>query len=155
MSFFDSFFFIFCIEILRTHAKAKTQEKEISNSVRFAQHPIAGQNMQHQSHKRLSSFKSHKLKTESLSTFLFWAEIHQATQNSFLIWQCSGHCGWRQIADNQSCQISTHIPQPLESRYIAVVIGVIPLRAKGVGEFIEIRQKKVSPTRILGTLECL
>ena len=31
----------------------------------------------------------------------------------------------------------------------------IPLRAKQVGEFIKIRHKKISPTRILKTLECL
>ena len=30
-----------------------------------------------------------------------------------------------------------------------------PLREKQVGEFIEIRHKNISPTRILGTLECL
>ena len=32
---------------------------------------------------------------------------------------------------------------------------VIPLRAKREGEFIEIRHKKISPTRILSTLGCL
>ena len=32
---------------------------------------------------------------------------------------------------------------------------IIPLRAERVGEFIEIRHKNISPTRILGTLECL
>ena len=31
----------------------------------------------------------------------------------------------------------------------------IPLRAKRVGEFFEIRHKNISPTRILSTLECL
>ena len=32
---------------------------------------------------------------------------------------------------------------------------IIPLRAKRVGEFIEIRHKKISPTSILSTLGCL
>ena len=32
---------------------------------------------------------------------------------------------------------------------------VIPLRAKRVGEFIDIRHKQISPTRILSTLGCL
>ena len=33
------------------------------------------------------------------------------------------------------------------------MVKFIPLRAKRVGEFIEIRHKKISPTRILSTLE--
>ena len=33
--------------------------------------------------------------------------------------------------------------------------SIIPLRAKRVGEFIEIRHKKISPTRMLATLGCL
>ena len=33
--------------------------------------------------------------------------------------------------------------------------SLIPLRAKRVEEFIEIRHNKISLTRILGTLECL
>ena len=33
--------------------------------------------------------------------------------------------------------------------------GIVPLRAKRVGEFIEIRHKKNSPTCILSTLGCL
>jgi hypothetical protein len=32
---------------------------------------------------------------------------------------------------------------------------IFPLQAKRVGEFIEIRHKKISPTLILSTLECL
>ena len=32
---------------------------------------------------------------------------------------------------------------------------IFPLRAKQVGEFIEIRHKNISPTRILSTHECL
>ena len=35
------------------------------------------------------------------------------------------------------------------------MLSLIPLRVKGVGEFIEIRHKKISPTDILSTLECL
>ena len=33
-----------------------------------------------------------------------------------------------------------------------IIPAIIPLRAKRVGEFIEIRHKNISPTRILGTL---
>ena len=36
-----------------------------------------------------------------------------------------------------------------------MVDRIIPLRAKQVWEFIEIRHKKIKPTRILGTLGCL
>ena len=35
------------------------------------------------------------------------------------------------------------------------ITQIIPLRAKRVGEFIEIRHNKISPTRILSTLGCL
>ena len=38
------------------------------------------------------------------------------------------------------------------TRHLKVVNGIIPLRAKQVGEFIEIRHKKISPIRILSTL---
>ena len=37
----------------------------------------------------------------------------------------------------------------------SVYLCIIPLRAKRVGEFIETRHKKISPTRILSTLGCL
>ena len=36
-----------------------------------------------------------------------------------------------------------------------VEFQIIPLRAKQVEEFIEIRHKKISPTHILRTLGCL
>ena len=36
-----------------------------------------------------------------------------------------------------------------------LLAGLIPLRAKQVGEFIEIRHKKISPTSILSTLGCM
>ena len=43
----------------------------------------------------------------------------------------------------------------LESLWSLVQIIIIPLRAKRVGECIEIRHNKISPTRILSTLRCL
>ena len=43
----------------------------------------------------------------------------------------------------------------LVSLFHVVFSAFIPLRAKRVGEFIEIRHKKILPTRILNTLECL
>ena len=38
---------------------------------------------------------------------------------------------------------------------IGINFWIIPLRMKRVGEFIEIRHKKISPTCILSTLACL
>ena len=44
---------------------------------------------------------------------------------------------------------------PYKRDFITLNKAVIPLQAKRVVEFIEIRHKKNSPTRILRTLRCL
>ena len=48
---------------------------------------------------------------------------------------------------------SVHKPPAVEM--VITKVFFIPLRVKQVGEFIAIRHKKISPTRILSTLGCL
>ena len=76
----------------------KDKEKEISSSVWLAQHSKAGRNMQHLSHKRLSSIKSLKLKRGNLPTFSSGLKFTKLHYHGDLIWQFSG-MEEREIAD--------------------------------------------------------
>jgi hypothetical protein len=68
--------------------------------------------------------------------------LNQAPREGDLV---QGQCGMKSI-----------IARPVLNLMIKIRVNhFIPLRAKRVGEFIEIRHKKISLTPMLSTLECL
>ena len=95
--------------------------------------------------KFLKNWKQHLWHTFYFVGIFLWG----AKQNGFL-WR-GAH--WSVLPKKGKTMQNAKKPKKIVR--LTLIDALIPLRAKRVGEFIEIRHKKISPTSILSTLECL